>query len=86
MQDNWIPTEGDTVISGPPALSQKSFGRFANYITSELGIKMPDSKITMVQGRLMRRARELQLRSIDEYGDMFFAKPTSFASQNTSII
>jgi len=76
MEDNWTPAEGNTVIGGPPALSQKSFGRFANYITSELGIKMPDSKITMVQGRLMRRARELELRSIDEYGDYFFTTPS----------
>ena len=53
-------------------LSQKSFERFANYITGELGIKMPDSKITMVQSRLLRRTRELQLGSIEEYGKYFF--------------
>jgi chemotaxis protein methyltransferase CheR len=55
------------------ALSRKSFMRFANYITSELGIKMPETKMTLVQSRLMRRARELQLGSIDEYGEYFFA-------------
>jgi chemotaxis protein methyltransferase CheR len=57
------------------ALSQKSFDQFANYITSELGIKMPESKMTMVQSRLLRRARELRLSSIDEYGKYFFARP-----------
>jgi chemotaxis protein methyltransferase CheR len=54
------------------ALSQKSFARFAGYITSELGIKMPDSKLTMIQSRLLRRTRELQLSSIEEYGKYFF--------------
>jgi chemotaxis protein methyltransferase CheR len=54
------------------ALSQKSFNRFASYITSELGIKMPESKMTLVQSRLLRRTRELQLGSIDEYGEYFF--------------
>jgi chemotaxis protein methyltransferase CheR len=76
MQDNWMPADGNAAVGGRPALSQRSFDQFADYITSELGIKMPDSKITMVQGRLMRRARELQLRSIDEYGDYFFSTPS----------
>lgn len=59
------------------ALSLKNFGRFAQYITNELGIKMPESKMTMVQSRLMRRARELQLGSIDEYGEYFFSASDS---------
>jgi chemotaxis protein methyltransferase CheR len=60
-----------------PALSRKSFDRFAAYITGELGIKMPDSKITMVQSRLLRRARELRLRSLDEYVNYFFSSTSS---------
>jgi chemotaxis protein methyltransferase CheR len=57
------------------ALSQKSFARFASYITRELGIKMPESKLTMVQSRLLRRVRELELDSIAEYSEYFFASP-----------
>ena len=65
--------EEHLAYSGAMNLSNKSFGRFALYITSELGIKMPPSKITMVQCRLIQRARQLQLESIDEYAEHFFA-------------
>lgn len=69
---DWTPYDDSAAPSVSTALSVKSFHRFANYITRELGIKMPESKMTMVQSRLLRRARELQLGSIDEYGDYFF--------------
>jgi len=53
-------------------LSPKTFARFAEFITSELGIKMPDSKLTMVQSRLLRRVRDLRLNTVEQYGDYFF--------------
>lgn len=56
-------------------LSPQSFARLAGYITQELGIKMPESKLTMVQSRLLRRVRELGLSSIDQYGQYLFASP-----------
>jgi len=64
------------------ALSQKSFARFAAYITGELGIKMPDSKITMVQSRLLHRARELRLHSLDDYVNYFFSSTNDEERQN----
>lgn len=54
-------------------LSPASFVRFARYITDELGIKMPESKFTLVQSRLLRRVRELGMQSVDQYGEYFFA-------------
>ena len=54
-------------------LSPESFARLAQYITAELGIKMPDSKLMMVHSRLLRRVRELGLNSVEEYADYFFA-------------
>ena len=54
-------------------LSPKGFSRFAQYITDELGIKMPDAKISMIQSRLVRRVRELGLPSIEHYGEYLFA-------------
>jgi chemotaxis protein methyltransferase CheR len=54
-------------------LSAESFARLASYITSELGIKMPEAKVTMVQSRLLRRVRELRLASLDQYAEYFFA-------------
>jgi chemotaxis protein methyltransferase CheR len=73
MQESWTQNDNSAAQAVSPALSQKSFKSFANYITGELGIKMPESKIPMVQSRLLRRARELRLGSIDEYGEYFFA-------------
>lgn len=55
------------------ALSPASFARFASFITGELGIKMPQTKLAMVQTRLLRRVRELRLRSLEQYGEYFFA-------------
>jgi len=70
-------TKDDSLYDVSVSLSKKGFDRFALYITGELGIKMPSSKVTMLQSRLLRRARELQLKSIDEYGDYFFATASS---------
>ena len=55
-----------------PALSRASFARFAAFITAELGIKMPDAKLTMVQSRLLRRVRDLRMNSLEEYAEYFF--------------
>jgi chemotaxis protein methyltransferase CheR len=62
-----------TLIAENRDLSPESFARLARYITGELGIKMPESKVTMVQSRLLRRVRELGLNSVEEYGAYFFA-------------
>lgn len=62
---------------GSAALTPEGFSRFAKYITEELGIKMPDSKLTMVQSRLLRRVRELKLRSVEQYGEYFFSTSDS---------
>lgn len=54
-------------------LSPDGFGRLARYITDELGIRMPDSKMSMIQSRLVRRVRELGLLSVEHYGEYLFA-------------
>lgn len=59
------------------ALSPASFTRFARFITSEIGIKMPDSKLTMVQSRLLRRVRDLRMQSVEQYAEYFFASSSS---------
>ena len=57
----------------PPKLSASVFRRFAHFIKNELGIKMPDTKRTMMQSRLLRRVRDLRLDSLDQYADYFFS-------------
>lgn len=59
------------------ALSPEGFARLARFITAELGIKMPSSKISMIQSRLVRRVRELGLRSIEQYGEYLLASENS---------
>jgi chemotaxis protein methyltransferase CheR len=58
-------------------LTAESFARFANFITAELGIKMPESKFEMVRGRLSRRVRDLKMESLEQYADYFFAYANS---------
>lgn len=62
--------------TGNVEISRENFARCARYIRTELGIKMPESKLTMVQSRLMRRVRDLRLTSINQYINYFFASGT----------
>lgn len=62
-------------------LSRESFQQFASFITQELGIQMSDSKVPMLQSRLMRRLRELKLRNLDEYREFLFHSPHANAER-----
>lgn len=55
-------------------LSEKDFQVFSQFIYSEYGIKMPLIKRIMLQGRLLKRIRELQMSSYSEYKNYFFSK------------
>jgi chemotaxis protein methyltransferase CheR len=59
------------------SLSPESFERFAKFITAELGIKMSESKIPMLQSRLMRRLRHLQIDSLEGYQEYLFNSPNA---------
>ncbi len=63
--------------SQPPGLtlSRESFARFCDYITGELGIKMSPAKLPLLQSRLHRRLRELQVPSLEAYLDYLFETP-----------
>ncbi len=56
-------------------LTSKQFDDFSTLIESRLGIKMPATKRTMLQSRLLRRARELGLESVHDYHARFFSDP-----------
>nr|WP_319400360.1 protein-glutamate O-methyltransferase CheR [uncultured Carboxylicivirga sp.] len=55
-------------------LSEADFNAFSEFIYSEFGIKMPPIKRIMLQGRLLKRIRELNMQSYREYKDYFFSK------------
>jgi chemotaxis protein methyltransferase CheR len=54
-------------------ISPQSLSQLTQYITAELGIRMPESKATMIQSRLARRIRELGIESIDDYCEHLFS-------------
>jgi len=55
-------------------LSEKDFDDFSKFIYAEYGIKMPPIKRIMLQGRLLKRIRELKMKSFSEYKEYFFSK------------
>ncbi|MFA6286484.1 MAG: CheR family methyltransferase [Opitutaceae bacterium] len=59
----------------PRGLSPDTLARFFRFITEELGIKMSDAKLPMLQSRLQRRLRVLGLGTLDEYHDRLFNSP-----------
>ncbi len=54
-------------------LQTKDFDRLSRFIYSELGIKMPSTKTTMLEGRLSRRLRQLKLQDYGSYCDFLFS-------------
>jgi chemotaxis protein methyltransferase CheR/two-component system chemotaxis response regulator CheB len=53
-------------------LSERHFRSIAEVIEARVGIQLPASKRTMVEGRLRKRVRALQLDSLDDYGRHLF--------------
>jgi chemotaxis protein methyltransferase CheR len=53
-------------------LSDKYFMAFAEVIERRVGIKLPPAKQTMVEGRLRRRVRALDLADLNDYARHFF--------------
>jgi len=60
-------------------LSPRSFDRFSQFITRELGIKMPPEKLPMLQSRLQRRLRQIKLDSLEDYQNYLFDLPETAA-------
>jgi chemotaxis protein methyltransferase CheR len=56
----------------PDGISKKNFDRLAKFIYDYSGIKMPPSKLTMLEGRLRRRLRATGKSSFDAYCDYLF--------------
>ena len=57
-----------------PDLSPQTFSRISQFISDELGFKMPPAKKTMLQGRLMKRMRKLKLQSYESYCNYLFSE------------
>lgn len=55
-------------------LSNEDFRRLSSFIFKEYGIKMPEVKRTMLQSRLHKRLRELNMTNYRDYVDFVFSK------------
>jgi len=58
-------------------LSSLEFSKLSNYIYSNYGIKMPIEKRIMLQSRLQKRLRALNIKSFKEYIDYLFNSSNS---------
>ncbi|GAB1410128.1 protein-glutamate O-methyltransferase [Desulfovibrionales bacterium] len=59
----------DTGPHNAPLMTDRELKQFGDFIYTELGIKITPAKKTMLQARLQRRLRMLNLRSYGEYLD-----------------
>lgn len=64
---------GGLYLFSNAAMSRKTFVRFQDFVQEELGIKMPDSKKTMLQARLLKRLRKVGMRNFEDYYDYVFS-------------
>ncbi|MBN1415381.1 MAG: hypothetical protein JW973_09790 [Bacteroidales bacterium] len=55
-------------------LEDKDFIRLSEFITREFGIEMPDIKKVMLQSRLQKRLKKLNLNSFSDYVNYLFSK------------
>jgi len=55
------------------SMTEKDFDKFSRFIHSNLGIKMPPQKKSMLEARLRKRLRALGMSSFEEYREYFFS-------------
>ncbi len=63
----------NSTIIAPRILDDKDFDRLSSFIYSNYGIKMPNSKKTMLQARLQNRLKDLNINSFKQYVDFVFS-------------
>jgi len=56
------------------ALSTRDFGRLCSFVYEEAGIRLGAEKKTMLEGRLRKRLRELNIDSFRDYCDYLFGQ------------
>ena len=66
------PIGARPIGDGFDRLTQRDFQRLAKFIQQYSGIKMPSSKVTMVEGRLRKRVRATGTGSLAEYCRLVF--------------
>jgi chemotaxis protein methyltransferase CheR len=60
------------LIETVPNLSERHFRSLAELVEKQIGIKLPEAKRIMLQGRLQKRVRELDCIDTNEYVELLF--------------
>ncbi|OWO92687.1 chemotaxis protein CheR [Rhizobium esperanzae] len=66
-----MPAAVETQLPGD-RISKRNFDKLARFIYDYSGIKMPPTKLTMLEGRLRRRLRATNHSTFDDYCDFLF--------------
>ncbi|MEP5612540.1 MAG: CheR family methyltransferase [Cyclobacteriaceae bacterium] len=61
------------IVETAERMQLSEFQQISQFITSEYGIKLPDFKKTMVEGRLQKRLRKTGIASFSKYIDFVFS-------------
>jgi len=61
------------IVETTERMKLSEFHQISQFITSEYGIKLPDFKKTMVEGRLQKRLRQTGIPSFSKYIDFVFS-------------
>jgi chemotaxis protein methyltransferase CheR len=72
-----ISRTDNVLVSRSVTMSMKEFRLFSSFIENTCGIKMPDSKKNMLESRLQKRLRGLELRSFHAYYDFLVSREGS---------
>jgi chemotaxis protein methyltransferase CheR len=62
-----------SVLHRPDPMSLRDFRRLGDFIQQHFGIRMPDSKKTMLEARLQKRLRSLGLSGYSQYMEVLFS-------------
>jgi chemotaxis protein methyltransferase CheR len=57
-----------------PKLNEKDFARISEYIQKNVGIKLPLTKLILVESRLIKRILKLNIKNFSEYVNYVFSK------------
>lgn len=68
-----VLNEQTSFFTTPSELTDNQFHKIADFIQTNVGIKMPDQKKIMVQSRLQARLKALQINNFDDYIKYVFA-------------
>ena len=61
------------IPQSPASMKGKEFQRFSDFIYDTVGIKMPPAKKTMLEARLQKRLKTLNIETFEAYSDFVFS-------------